>query len=656
MTALAEYLIKANLCLIGFYALYYLLLRRHTFFRLNRMYLLLAMGLSFALPLIPLPEPVVETVSLSIITLPVTVTAAPVTGPTLDDVLLSVYGVGALLFLSLLLVSLGRLRQLIRSGTAARQADHTLIVLPDERVAPFSFFRYLVLNQTDYAQHADPIIHHELAHIRQWHSVDVLLAELVKVVCWPNPVAWLYKRSLQQVHEYLADQEAADKAQYARFLFNYAFDGSANPVANSFFTPALLTQRIRMLYQSRNTHRVLWKYALVVPLLALLVGLTAARERIAETLMSQPGQSGTVLGRVVDAKGKPLADVSIMDGHQVTKTDRWGVYKLTQVVSPARIMFGHVGFEPMLRDVTHAGALNVTLRRTHEELPVMGATEVYKAVGVNKAMPASADPVDAKSATGEVFTVVEQNPVFPDGIPGLMYYVAHNLRYPAPAQKAKVQGTVFVKFVVSASGAVSGVRVQKGIGAGCDEEAVRVVSQMPKWTPARQYGKPVPVEYVLPVQFALERQEDKRTGRREEPALLKNERYQSVGGNLDGDFLYVLDNKPLSDRFVLDRSDRRDFETIEVNSGKDAAKAYGVQGKDGVIHIRTKATNVQEPAVVEALFSVVKQLDPTETDFKVDGLPVSDAEVLKLSVDQIRKVEINKDRNGPYGYVSIYKK
>ena len=359
MTALAEYLLKANLCLIGFYALYHLLLRRHTFFRLNRAYLLAAMCLSFALPFISLPEPVVETVSLPIsISLPATVVAAQPDGPTLSDVLPVIYGVGAGLFLTLLLVSLARLWQLIRSGTATRQSDHTLVVLSDARVGPFSFFRYLVLNQTDFNQHPDPIIRHELAHIRQWHSVDVLLAELVKVLCWPNPVAWLYKRSLQQVHEYLADQEAADKAQYARFLFDYAFEGTANPVANSFFRPFLLARRVRMLHQTRNTNRILWKYGLIIPLLLVLVGLTTACDRLTQLLTDEPVGSLTVSGQVLDSGQTPVEGVQVFvqsptgefktdwRGHiertdAQIETDHNGRYTLTGVSPDAKVEFIH---------------------------------------------------------------------------------------------------------------------------------------------------------------------------------------------------------------------------------------------------------------------------------------------------------------------------
>ena len=127
-------------------------------------------------------------------------------------------------------------------------------------------------------------------------------------------------------------------------------------------------------------------------------------------------------------------------------------------------------------------------------------------------------------------------------------------------------------------------------------------------------------------------------------------------GNYNKDFLYVLDDKPLLGKSTIVQSNGHDIETIEVIPGEAAARVYGVESKTGVVHIRTKATNVQKPEVVEALFGVVRQLDPTETDFKINGSPASNAEVLKLSTDQIRKVVINKDRNGPYGYVTIYTK
>ena len=397
---------------------------------------------------------------------------------------------------------------------------------------------------------------------------------------------------------------------FLRTIQTTLFDSRPTLVTNSFLNNSQLKPRIQMLVNPKTRRQLLWKYALVLPLLAVLLSLTAAHERIAETLAGQPEPPVTVSGRVVNATGQPLAGVSVMDGHRVTKTDSRGVYKLTQVAAPAKIMFGHIGFEPALRDVSRAGTLNMTLRRTREELPVMGATAAYRAVGVNKSMPASADPVSTTTSE-EVFTIVEQKPEFPDGIPGLMYYVAHNLRYPAQARKSNVQGTVFVKFVVSATGLVNNVRVQKGIGYGCDQEAVRVVSQMPKWKPAKQYSKPVSVEYIVPIQFALDGNATKKSVTRNSDRAaveksLFNARSFSMNYNVplklpledinsravtmnNGEPLLIfIDGVEQKQDYDLNKIKPDEIESVTVLKAASAEATYGGKGKNGVVLITTK--------------------------------------------------------------------
>ncbi|TXC85053.1 energy transducer TonB [Luteibaculum oceani] len=103
----------------------------------------------------------------------------------------------------------------------------------------------------------------------------------------------------------------------------------------------------------------------------------------------------------------------------------------------------------------------------------------------------------------EIFTIVEQMPQFPGGDAELFKYLGKNIKYPTMAQDAGIQGVVFVTFVVEKDGSVSDARVLRGIGGGCDEEALRVVRSMPKWTPGEQRGKKVKVQYNLPVRFTL---------------------------------------------------------------------------------------------------------------------------------------------------------
>lgn len=102
-----------------------------------------------------------------------------------------------------------------------------------------------------------------------------------------------------------------------------------------------------------------------------------------------------------------------------------------------------------------------------------------------------------------IFMVVESAPSFPGGTAALMQFLTENIKYPIMAREANIQGTVFLSFIVSKTGEISDIKVLRGIGGGCDEEAVRVVGLMPEWEPGKQRGIPVNVRFTLPVKFIL---------------------------------------------------------------------------------------------------------------------------------------------------------
>jgi len=106
-------------------------------------------------------------------------------------------------------------------------------------------------------------------------------------------------------------------------------------------------------------------------------------------------------------------------------------------------------------------------------------------------------------AEAEIFTVVEEAPSFPGGDAARIRFLQENIKYPQIARESSIQGTVYVTFVVEKSGQVTDVRVLRGIGGGCDEEAVRVIKAMPKWNPGKQRGKPVRVQFNMPIKFTL---------------------------------------------------------------------------------------------------------------------------------------------------------
>ena len=116
-----------------------------------------------------------------------------------------------------------------------------------------------------------------------------------------------------------------------------------------------------------------------------------------------------------------------------------------------------------------------------------------------------AQDVDSKTETqkDEVYSIVETMPSFPGGQNALVAYIQKNLNYPQSARENGIQGRVYVNFVVEKDGSISNVKVNRGIGGGCDEEAVRVVKAMPKWIPGVQNGQTVRVSYMMPIVFKL---------------------------------------------------------------------------------------------------------------------------------------------------------
>ena len=113
------------------------------------------------------------------------------------------------------------------------------------------------------------------------------------------------------------------------------------------------------------------------------------------------------------------------------------------------------------------------------------------------------DSVGNSVCLKEILVEPEIMPEYPGGTQALYSFLAKNIKYPKTAKKKKIEGTVYVKFIVDEDGDVINPVVIKGIGGGCDEEVIRVVNLMPKWTPGEQFGKKAAVYYTLPCKFSL---------------------------------------------------------------------------------------------------------------------------------------------------------
>ncbi len=293
MTPLLIYFLKVNLALGILFLAYYLFLRREKFFQLNRIILLSSIGLAFLLPLLPAVERSAENrlehrlsdlspfSSIRLVekdTLIVTGshprTAAANLKPTTSSV--SIPRIIQTLYILIVATLVGRLIfQLFRVYSIIRRSRREKIAgiiycNHGLELPPFSFFHWLVLNKDLYpSEEIDPIIAHEQAHIRQGHSFDLLLTELLHALCWINPLLIGFKRAIRLNLEYIADEKAIATATDSRtyqysILRNLAFGGL--PLVNE-FTSSKIKLRIHMINKPSSPMRNLYKYALALPLL-----------------------------------------------------------------------------------------------------------------------------------------------------------------------------------------------------------------------------------------------------------------------------------------------------------------------------------------------------------------------------------------------------
>lgn len=183
------------------------------------------------------------------------------------------------------------------------------------------------------------------------------------------------------------------------------------------------------------------------------------------------------------------------------------------------------------------------------------------------------------------YDLVDQMPEYPDGDFALRKFIAMNVKYPKEAQELGVEGRVYVQFVVSDDGSVTNVKVAKGVSESLDAEAVRVISEMPDWTPGYQGGEAVNVNYTVPINFVLQGDEAEET--------ISDDDMSSHLIILDGEEVDASEIKGIESK----------IESMNVLKGDAAIKKYGDKGENGVVEILTKPnkgdnTEIGETAVV----------------------------------------------------------
>ena len=532
MTPEFAYFLKVNVAFVLFYAFYRLLFYKDTFFKLRRASLLAFFGLALLYPLLNIQEwvkeqePMTEVIQIYSAMLPeMTVTPEVVVKTDWKGILLSAssymyWGVMALLFvrffiqLSSILLLAYRSRRTVIHGIPVYRLD--------KPAGPFSFFKMIFIHPESHSEkEIDEIFTHECTHVFQWHSVEVMICELITVICWVTPFAWLLKREVRHNLEYLADntviQSGYDCKSYQYHLLGLAHHYQAAATLYNSFNVLHLKNRISMMNKKRSHGIGRTKYLIFIPLAAFLMLLSnieavaritgeIAAEAVAgvkeATEISVLSEDDVkVSGQVIDDFNGPVigANVIVKGTNVGTITDTEGYFVL-ETTKNAVLRFSFPGMkakEVAVKDVQ--GKLKVQL---YSDGSAQGSQSAPPPPPMSPQI--STDPSDL------VFTVVEVMPEFPGGQGALLQFLAKSIKYPVIAQQNGIQGRVTCSFVVGKDGVIRNIEVIRGVDPSLDLEATRVISMMPKWKPGMQKGKEVSVKYTVPVTFRLQGKEDNK--------------------------------------------------------------------------------------------------------------------------------------------------
>ena len=337
------YILKSGVCLSLFYLFYRLLLSKETFYRFNRIALLGILVFSLLLPLIEVTKAPQNEINQAVLTIEQLLVMAEnhqetqvttvVEGDDLVDtwrspvhwieIVLLFYIAGIFFLVCRNVYSLFRLVRLMNTAQRRQIDKHTVLLVHDRNVAPFSWMKFVVISRTDLEENGREILIHECAHIRKHHSWDLLIADICIFFQWFNPGAWLLKQELQNIHEYEADEavinEGINARDYQLLLIKKAVGTRLYSMANS-FNHSKLKKRITMMLKEKSNPWARLKYLYVLPLATIAV-TAFARPEISERVEEISAVKVNDLAAIVEAKVEEITkDVSnIISGDSLKK-------------------------------------------------------------------------------------------------------------------------------------------------------------------------------------------------------------------------------------------------------------------------------------------------------------------------------------------------
>ena len=654
--SLAHYLLQVNLYLVIFYCFYKLLLDKETYFVLNRIYLLLSGVLSLSIPFLrfewfgkqEVAKPIYVGVDqLNNFVTQVSVIDNSTTEFNWGNFIVIIYLLGIVFFTVRLIVQLLAIRKLFKTITKGMA---------------FSFFRKKVIDAN--VPEIATVSLHEDIHVKQLHTLDVLFFEFLGVFAWFNPIVYVYKKTIKNIHEYLADEAAAkfqgDKETYALLLLSQAFGVRPNTLTNGFFTKSLIKKRIFMLHKQRSKKAAILKYGLFVPLFALTLVLSSATIRKNNQILAVAeiiplNNANSVVKQVIEA---PLSVVNLAPPPPI-EIDTNELEQVVSLSSPVNSAFKEEegsadlsGFYKYLAErikYPNSAALkklqgntiinfsvkkgkisNVIVQNElgegcDEEViaEILAYNEYFQKDGnfslkvtfkldgidadlknLNASGPENYDQLQNLVITGFVpkseetdrtvynFVSIANPPTYPGGIEQFYKFLGNNIKYPSAAIDNEIQGNVHVSFTVEKDGSLTDLKIERKLGFGTDEEALRVLKIAKRWNPGMQNGRPVRVKYNVPIRFAFDSGRSERKTNALAAIRLKSYTEKDAP-------MVIVDNETKSYSY-LKEIDSKTIESLNVMKGAEALTIYGRGAENGVIIIKSKAI---KPRTITATFN-----------------------------------------------------
>lgn len=490
-----------------FLLMYDLFLKRETFFQWNRVYLIGTYAVSLILPWIKLEA--LRT------TLPSQYAVRPNFMLRLDEVILVQNAEEALLFnfswqeglfltgmiISLLLFGFKILQivRLKRNGDIHYFRDFTQVIVANSTMA-FSFFKSIFIGDKVSKKDYESIIAHELVHIKQGHSCDLLFFELMRILCWFNPLVYGYQGRISELHEFIADAQAAktNKKEQYQLLLSQVFQTQHISFINPFFKSSLIKKRIVMLQKSRSKKVWQLKYLVLLPLvLGMLFYTSCGRELVESDAINE---SIAVIDIENLSEEEEVRVFSRLIDLSVQPKD-WSL-KIEDKTS--QIEFTKPDNEDS--GISGPGGIMIKAKMKIESKILKQDFDIFKYNPSN--------PVQVYINPDAVpFGLVEEVPIFPGCENAedkrncfkekMQEHISKQFNYPEEAQDQGIQGRVNTLFLIAADGSIKDITA-KGPDKLLEDEVLRIIQQLPKMTPGEANGQPVDVPFSMPITFKLQ--------------------------------------------------------------------------------------------------------------------------------------------------------